>query len=267
MKKLIVLGIMASLVTGFHDKDKVTTSRIAEFKQSPIIPFQVGENLVYDVQYGWMDAGRLGLQITETDFDFDGHPILHMKGVGTTAGALDWFYKVRDRYETYMDVDKFRPHKFVRRIREGKYKMDRDYTFDHHNQEVNTGKKGRFKTPADVQDMLSSFYYLRTLDMERAKPGDIFLVNAFMDFELFPFQVKYLGTEHVRIKRGRYECYKFVPVVQEGRVFKDEEDLRVWISRDHNKIPILAKANVLVGSLKMELSNYSGLVEPLAQIN
>lgn len=144
--------------------------------------------------------------------------------------------------------------------------MERELIFDQKEKLVRTDKKGEMKIPSDVQDMLSSFYYLRTLDMENASIGDVYVVNAFLDYELFPFKVKYLGTETVKVKKGKFLCYKFVPVVQKGRIFKDEEDLVVWVSKDKNKIPILAKADVLVGSIKMEIDTYEGLIGPISKI-
>jgi hypothetical protein len=58
-----------------------------------------------------------------------------------------------------------------------------------------------------------------------------------------------------------------VPVVQEGRIFEEEEDMIVWITDDKNKIPVLAQAKVLVGSIKMELVEYQNLSNPIAKID
>ncbi|MBL0314499.1 MAG: DUF3108 domain-containing protein [Flavobacteriales bacterium] len=60
--------------------------------------------------------------------------------------------------------------------------------------------------------------------------------------------------------------FKVRSVVQKGRVFKKEEDLSVWITDDANHLPILAKAKILVGSVKMELKTYSGLMNPISQV-
>jgi hypothetical protein len=54
-----------------------------------------------------------------------------------------------------------------------------------------------------------------------------------------------------------------VPVLQKGRIFKHEEDMLVWLSDDVNHIPIRAKANILFGSIKLDLSNYKGIMQPL----
>jgi hypothetical protein len=58
----------------------------------------------------------------------------------------------------------------------------------------------------------------------------------------------------------------FRPVVQTGRIFKKEEDMTVWITRDKNRVPVLAKAKILVGSITMELIDYQGLANPIAKL-
>jgi hypothetical protein len=54
----------------------------------------------------------------------------------------------------------------------------------------------------------------------------------------------------------------FMPVVLKGRVFKEEEDLQIYVSDDENKIPVGVKANILVGSVKMTLTDVEGLRNP-----
>jgi hypothetical protein len=50
-----------------------------------------------------------------------------------------------------------------------------------------------------------------------------------------------------------------MPLVQQGRVFKENESLTVWFSDDQNRIPVKLKASILVGSIKMDLEEYKGL--------
>ena len=120
-------------------------------------------------------------------------------------------------------------------------------------------------TPEFVQDMLSAYFYARTVDYSKAKKGDIFTIMTLIDDEIFHLKMKYIGKETIEIGAGKFRCIRFAPVVQKGRVFKKEEDLSVWISDDANHLPILAKAKILVGSIKMELTEYSGLANPISK--
>lgn len=228
--------------------------------------FKPGEKLVYRMSYGPFDAGEATLTVEETDKEVQGRKLWKMKGVGQTISAFEWFYKVDDRYESYMDAEAMIPWIFIRRVDEGGYIINQDYVFHQHKNLVDNGEGKKFDVPDMVQDMLSSFYYARTLDYNKAVKGQKFKVDIFLDDELFPTEIKYLGKQNVRTRRGKFRCHKFCPVVQEGRVFGSEEDLIVWITDDENKIPIMAKASLAVGSMKMHVVDWEGLENPMARV-
>jgi hypothetical protein len=114
--------------------------------------------------------------------------------------------------------------------------------------------------------MLSAFYHARNLDLSGAKPGETYTINCFMDKEVWPLKIKFIGRETIKTSLGTFKCLKFRPIVQKGRVFKHEEDLNVWITDDKNHIPIQGQANILVGSVKMDLISYSGLANPVSKV-
>ncbi len=229
--------------------------------------FKKGEKLSYEVSYGWLDAGVAEIEVKNENKSIDGRDVLHVVGTGTSTGTFNWFFKVRDRYETYMDKKGVFPWIFIRDIHEGGFELKQYYTFNHYEQKVETNKGKVFDAPLGVQDMISSFYYARTLNMKYAQPGQIFEIKAFVDNEVWPLKIKYLRNETIEVDQGTFDCMVFVPVVQTGRIFKDEEDMLVWITRDENKVPILAKASVLVGSITMEITGYHGLANPIARVD
>lgn len=228
--------------------------------------FQAGEKITYCLHYGIINAGEAKLEVKKHDKKINGRDVLHVVGTGKSISAFDLFYKVRDTYESYIDEEAIVPFSFVRRVNEGGYKINQDYTFDHPKKKVDNGDGKKFDIPTNVQDMISAFYYARTLDFSKAKKGDIYTINLFYDDTNFPLKIKYMGKETVSLRMGKYNCMKFIPVVEKGRVFKTEEDLTVWITDDNNKIPILAKAKILVGSIKMEVVEYSGLASPISKV-
>lgn len=229
--------------------------------------FKRGEMLSFRLHYGIVDAGVATLAITDEAKEIAGRRTFHVVGLGASKGGFDWFFKVRDRYETYIDEKALVPWIFVRRVNEGSYSLSQDYIFNHYSQKVNVGEGKMYDIEPNMQDMLSAFYSARNMDLSGAKPGDEFELKCFMDKEIWPLKIKFIQRETVTTDAGTFRCLKFRPIVQKGRVFKKEEDLNVWISDDKNHIPVKGEANILVGSVKMELTSFSGLANPVAKVN
>ena len=226
--------------------------------------FQRGEKLEYEVSYGWIDAGEAIIEISNEKKIIAGRDVMHVVGRGNSLGTFNWFFKVRDKYETYLDAEGVFPWIFVRDIQEGDFSMKQYYTFDQFKRKVKTKKVKEHDVPVGVQDMISAFYFSRTFDYTNAEPNQAYEMSIFIDGELWPLRIRYLKKELVTIDRGTFDCMVFVPVVQEGRIFKKEEDMMVWVTDDANKIPIQAKAKILVGSVTMELRDYKGLANPIS---
>lgn len=225
--------------------------------------FKRGEKLTYRMHYGFINAGEVVMHVMEENKLIGGRSTLHIIGIGETNSSFDLFYKVRDRYESYIDEKAIIPWLFIRRVQEGGYKLSENLIFNNYKGTVD--RDGQiFQVPENVQEMTSAFYYARTIDFTNAKPGDIFEFPCFVDKEVWPLKIKYIGKETIKSDIGKIRCIKFCPVVQKGRIFKKEEDMTAWISDDKNRIPIRAQAQVLVGSIKMDLMAYAGLANPLA---
>jgi hypothetical protein len=272
----LAIGVIAALPsfkkqkTNMLETGAVLTASVPEqntqFRMVKNEAFKVGEELRYRVHYGIIDAGEAVLQVKECEKKVQGRTLLHVEGTGKSLGAFDWFFKVRDRYESYIDEQAVMPWLFVRRVNEGGYEIKQDYTFIQNKNKIDLGEGKSMDAPTAVQDMLSSFYYARTLNFDNAKVGDVFTVNTVCDGELFPLKIKFMGKEKISLRQGKYRCMRFVPVVATGRIFKNNEDLSVWITDDKNHIPILAKAKIWVGSIKAEVVEYKGLANPVAKV-
>lgn len=254
MKKVLSISLLACIAL------MMTSSTKVEYPNANNTAFQIGEKLTYRISYGFIDAGEAVLELkTTSKKGEDGRELIHAKGVGKTLGAFNTFFKVHDVYESYLDKDGIFPWYFVRRVDEGGYKKSQDYAFKHNKLSVNNGEGKDFTVPMGIQDMISSFYYARTIDLTDLKVGKVFQFKCFMDDEIYPLKIKYIGKEVVSTRKGKVNCLKFVPIVQKGRYFKDPEDLVIWMSDDKNRVPIQVKAKIPVGSVKLHLVDYSGL--------
>lgn len=226
--------------------------------------FEPGEWLKFRMHYGWLNASYATLQVNSAEID--GVPVYHVVGRGKTTGFASIFFKVDDTYESYFGKEDGKPYKFVRKIDEGGYKKDVEINFDHEEDKAvlndkKNKKKINFTLQDSIQDLISAFYYLRNNyePKDLVKGETINMKLLYDDDGIFNFKLKYLGTEVIKTKYGKVECYKFRPVVQSGRVFKEQESLTLWVSKDKNKIPVRIKADLAVGSIKADLDGYNGL--------
>lgn len=236
------------------------------------VPFQRGEKVAYRVHYGFMDAGEATIEVG-IETVFAGKPVYHIIGHGRSLGAFNYFYKVRDRFESYIDEKTFLPVYFLRRTDEGGYIINQDYLFNRHNNTVKTKRSGSdqkrngdslFTIQSGMHDILSAFYYARAMEASNFEFGKEVVLHTFFDEEHFPMKFKVIGRETLKTKLGKIKCLKVRPILQKGRVFKSEEDLTLWVSDDANRIPIRLQADVLVGSIKMDIKSADNLKSPLA---
>jgi hypothetical protein len=226
--------------------------------------FDKGEWFKFKMSYSsWFKAGEATLKVNESVIN--NIPVFHVVGKGKTTGAISWFFKVKDRYETFFDKQTGLPYKFIRDIDEGGHTKNLEIEFDQANQKAYINDKKNNKnyvidTKPDIQDMVSSYYYLRNkIVVDSLKPGDEFQTDMFFDKENFGFKLKYLGEEVIRTKFGKVKTLKFRPYVMAGRVFKEEESLTLWVSNDKNRIPLRIKADLAIGSLRADLDAFRGL--------
>ncbi len=226
--------------------------------------FDTGEWLKFKMSYSnWFKAGEATLKVNEGVIN--DKSVFHVVGKGKTTGPIKWFFKVKDRYESYFDKQTGLPYKFIRDVNEGGHTKKIEIDFDQVNQKAHINDKKHNKsfivdTRPNIQDMVSAYYYLRNkIKVDSLKPGDEFITDMFFDKENFGFKLKYLGEEVIRTKFGKVKTLKFRPYVMAGRVFKEEESLTLWVSNDKNRIPLRIKADLAIGSLRADLIAFKGL--------
>ena len=229
--------------------------------------FQAGEWLRFKLSYsGWMKAGNATLEVSESTYK--NKPVYKVIGKGWTTGAIKWFFKVEDHYESHFDKVTGQPYKFIRNIDEGGYTKNRIVNFDYtqniaHIDDLKENTKLTVDIEPNIQDLVSAYYYLRDhYDTNTVQEGSVVELNVFFDSEIFKFKLKYLGRETINTKFGKVKCIKFRHYVMAGRVFKEEESLTLWVTADKNKIPMRIKADLRVGSLRADLEAQKGLKHP-----
>jgi hypothetical protein len=268
VKPQIIKGMLILTIALFS-----SFSLTAQLRKIDNKAFQKGEKLVYKVYYdsfvtGEVIAGECTFEIQKDTRVIAKRNTMHIIVNGVTKGAFNLFYKVRDRYETFLDEEAIVPLLFIRRVNEGGYIIDQDVSFNHYNNTMqfkNLKKKtsNTSSFPPNTQDILSAIYYMRTLDFTDAKEGDSYPVTFTLDDTVYTTKVFFMGKEQLKTGIGTFNTFKVKPMVLTGNVFDDPFPIMVWVSDDENKIPIFAKSQILVGSVKMELISYKGVKNPI----
>ena len=235
-----------------------------QFRQSTktIKPYNPGEQIFYTMKVGPIHGGNGSLILRQTTND--NKTVYHAVAEGRTIGITDRIFNVRDIYESYFDMNTLLPYKTIRNITEGNYKRYQEAFFDHEAGTVYSARLDSvIKTPAGILDMVSVLYYIRALDYQNIKPGDMINTMTIFDDELFPFDIRYKGKEEVKTKFGKITCLRFDPIVEPGRIFNSEDDMSIYLSDDRNMIPIKVRFDLIIVSLKIEIDQYMNLKYPL----
>lgn len=229
--------------------------------------FQAGETLTYKVYYTlasvYVAAGEATFNTTLEHYQ--GNPVYHVVGDGKTYSFYDKFYRVRDRYESYIDTSTLQPYKFIRNINEGGYKTYENVSFmKATNTAVTTD--GVFKIPNCIQDVLSAIFYARNIDFSKMKVNDKVPFDMFLDRQVYHLYVRYLGKETIRTKYAKFRAIKFKPLLVKGTIFEGGEKMTVWVSDDPNHIALRIESPISVGSVKVDMSYYKNLRYPLSSL-
>lgn len=242
---------------------------LPEYCNGENITFQDGEEVTYKMYYQlnflWLAAGEIVFKVKELD------NTLKITCQGRTISAFEWFYKVRDYYETIIDKETMLPLEFTRDIQEGKFKLYNRFEFDQENKKV-TSYKGRTKDDVKIEyyelsncmhDMISILYFVRNMDIESYAVNDSFAVKVFLEEE-YPLNVKVLEKDAVKRFKGlgKYKTHSVSPEVVAGHIFKDDTFMKVWFTADKNRIPLMIETPVSVGKVKAVLTSFRGLKHP-----
>jgi hypothetical protein len=258
---LLICAVFISLLAFRQTEETSIQSRVVNNKS-----FVTGERVEYRVHYGFINAAEAKVEVSKNISTINNRPCYRINVTGKTVGAFDLISRVRDTWRSYVDTAAILPHMFERQIQENKYRKE-DQTFFDHNKDVATihGKEDvkTFNVPNNVHDIISGYYFLRTVNFDKVAEGDIIEVPTFFDGKIYKLRVRYVGKDVINTKFGKSRVLRINPLIPDNKFFKGEGAMRLWVSDDSNKIPLKAEVELRIGSLEMDLKSYKGLRKEL----
>ena len=257
MRKFFATLIVSLTWLTLSADDDFCGIRNTAFLQNEILTY----NVFYSVIGIYINAGTATFSTTLEKIN--NKPVYHAVGEGHTNSRYDWIFKVRDRYETYIDTLTLQPLKFIRNVDEGGYKKLENVTFDRANN-LATTTKGVYKVPDCIQDVISAVYYARNINFSKYKVDDRIPFTMFLDNEVYNLYIRYLGKEVIKTRYGKFNAIKFKPLLVKGTIFEGGEKMNVWVSDDPNHIPLRIESPIVIGSVKVDMMQYRNLRYPLS---
>ncbi len=257
MPRLLAILFLFSCLSAFPQSHR--TVQNAAFVRGEKLTFRVAFNSALT---GSITGGKATMEVKNENKIIDNRSTYHVVGEGKTTGFIEFFYKIHDRFESYFDQDALISRQFIRRTRENKYKKD-DLVIFRQDDRLAVSLTKVAKVPANIHDIISAFYYARTLDISDLKPGGIIEIPFFLDDSVYHSKVIFKGRETVETKLGKFRCIAFRPMVATGYAFDDPYPITIWLTDDANRLPVLIDSEQAVGRGRVELVSYSGLANPI----
>lgn len=268
-KSFFLISFGTFLSTSFHFYRPNAVSSKCDIENTA---FESGEELIYEASYSWgliwLDAGKVIFRVDKSEHK--GIPCYRLSGVGGTYPSYDWIYKVRDKFETWVDTSSLKPYRYLRDVQEGGRLFYNECFFNFNTQKAFCVTKEKKKVRQDTvpllpcaYDPLTMIYFSRNADFSKCKVNDTVPITLFLDNVNYNLYLRYLGKDKLKLKTGTFNCIKFSPKLVEGTIFKGGEGMTVWATDDKNKIPLYVEAPILVGTVKATITSWKGLKHKL----
>ena len=239
-------------------------------------PFKSGERLEMKAYIGFIKAAEVSFTVSNTIYTINTRPTWKIEVNAKTSGIFDVFSSVRDKWASYYDTTALIPQQFYRYIREGRFRKNEIFYFDHQKDSVVVAKlhkktrklerKEYYAIPENVQDMVSGYYYLRSINFDKLPVGKIVTINTFFDDKHKPFRVKFTGREVIKTRLGKVRALVLIPIIEKNKLFEEDNTIKIWLSDDLNKIPLKLQARIYVGYLRVSLKKAENLKHPVATV-
>jgi Protein of unknown function (DUF3108) len=215
------------------------------------IPFGVGERLTYAVKYKFITAGMATMEVKDT-VDCNGSKCYRICSQARSTMPFSLFFEVEDSVFSLMDTQTLHTRHFEKHLREGNYRRDDVVAFDQERHTATYSDGTVVEVPPDVQDVLSSLYFLRTQNLE---VGKTVVIQNHADKKNYPLEIRILRRETVSVPAGRFECLVVEPILKASGLFQSQGRLTVWLTNSPHFVPVMMKGRIIIGSIDAVLTD------------
>lgn len=225
--------------------------------------FTFGERLSFEVSYGFLTAAEAFMNVSPAPYMINGRECYEVSLETNSRSSFDVVYKVRDSYKSFIDKQGIFPWRFEQHIRENDYKRDFEANFVQDSMKVYTkvnfaDDKSFTASEFYFQDLISAFYYARTLDWKTKKEGDVVSFYYFYKDAFQNLDIRFEGREEVDVEAGEFRTLVIKPILKEGFTSRTS-DILIWLTDDERKVPVKVKLKIIIGAIEAELTSYSGI--------
>jgi hypothetical protein len=232
---------------------------IAAEASPKVAPFHPGEKLVYRAKWKYLPAGESLIEVLPFKM-LNGVKAYHFAMTTKTSVSVDLLYKVRDRQDSYTDLQLSRTLLYKKRST-GKHPRDVIVSFDWDKMKATYASFGKPENPVTILpgtfDPLSLFFVIR---LHKLNVGDVLEIPITDGKKCIPVKATVAGREPVTIDDKVYDSYLVIPDMErlENVVAKEKEPkLKIWFSADEKMVPVKIQSRVAIGSFVFELISAS----------
>jgi len=225
------------------------------------LPFAVGEQASYAVTWdgpaGKVEAGTIELKV-EAASPEGGAPAsaMRLRVRARTANWISRFFEADDEFTTDVSGD-LMSVRHVRKLREGRRKVDDEYVFDRQANQVRwVGDEGKppLRLWPGARDPVAAFYYLRTLPLS---PGTRLQIPVNDNGRNLSLDVTVEGVERIQSGGREQEALRVTPVLRQRVARRAAPDITVWLSHDARRLPLAAEYRASFGAVRLDLRSHT----------
>jgi hypothetical protein len=243
----LVVAAAAPAGVGAQPVQLAVASPVAPVAGRAPVPYRVGEELTYKAKFGAIPAGTARMRVEGVE-TVRGRQAYHV--VFTLDGGIP-FFRVHDRYDSWIDVQTLSSLRHTQQISEGRYKRTTKYEIypERGTYELNDTAHASVSQPLDDGSFI---YAVRTAGI---RVGETRSDDRYFRPDRNPVVLTGLRREAVQVGAGTFPTTVVRPTIKTNGIFSENGEAQIWFSEDAHRYPVLLKSKFAKFSLTLELKS------------